>query len=244
MRSSRRHAGCGVEPRRRGAPDAGVRRAAAAPAKAPKKATAGAVVAGLQPGATGSAVVDLQRAMTRFGWPVVADGVYGARTQAAVRAIQQANGLAATGTVDDRTARLLRLGTAAAATPAAPAPAAPVSSRAATAVAAAQSQLGVPYVAFQQAARRRLRLLGPHRLRMAPGRCVACRTSPGCSTRPCRRCAKEQAQPGDLLFYKTPISHVTIYIGNGRMIHAPVPAASSRSRIVNWANVVAVARPG
>jgi cell wall-associated NlpC family hydrolase len=32
-----------------------------------------------------------------------------------------------------------------------------------------------------------------------------------------------QVQPGDLLFYGTPISHVSIYIGGGRMIQAPRP---------------------
>ena len=32
---------------------------------------------------------------------------------------------------------------------------------------------------------------------------------------------KDQAQPGDLIFYYSPISHVGIYIGGGMMVHAP-----------------------
>ena len=28
-------------------------------------------------------------------------------------------------------------------------------------------------------------------------------------------------QPGDLLFFYSPVSHVGIYIGNGQMVHAP-----------------------
>ena len=32
---------------------------------------------------------------------------------------------------------------------------------------------------------------------------------------------KDQAQPGDLIFYYSPIGHVGIYLGGGMMIHAP-----------------------
>ena len=28
-------------------------------------------------------------------------------------------------------------------------------------------------------------------------------------------------QPGDLLFFGRPVSHVAIYLGGGRMVHAP-----------------------
>jgi cell wall-associated NlpC family hydrolase len=35
--------------------------------------------------------------------------------------------------------------------------------------------------------------------------------------------AFNQVQPGDLLFYGTPISHVSIYMGGGRMVQAPRP---------------------
>jgi cell wall-associated NlpC family hydrolase len=34
---------------------------------------------------------------------------------------------------------------------------------------------------------------------------------------------RSDLEPGDLVFYYTPISHVGIYIGNGQMVHASVP---------------------
>ena len=38
------------------------------------------------------------------------------------------------------------------------------------------------------------------------------------------------AQPGDLLFFYSPISHVAIYLGNGMMIHAPNSGATVTTR--------------
>ena len=55
---------------------------------------------------------------------------------------------------------------------------------------------------------------------------------------------KDQAQPGDLVFYYSPISHVGIYIGGGRMIHAPRTGEVVNITTVNWGRVVGVARPG
>ncbi|MCW2677162.1 MAG: Cell wall-associated hydrolase [Modestobacter sp.] len=37
------------------------------------------------------------------------------------------------------------------------------------------------------------------------------------------RVARADLQPGDLVFFYTPVSHVGIYIGNGQMVHASVP---------------------
>jgi peptidoglycan DL-endopeptidase CwlO len=33
--------------------------------------------------------------------------------------------------------------------------------------------------------------------------------------------SRDQLQPGDLVFFYRPVSHVGIYIGNGQMVHAP-----------------------
>jgi cell wall-associated NlpC family hydrolase len=33
--------------------------------------------------------------------------------------------------------------------------------------------------------------------------------------------SRDQLQPGDLVFFYSPVSHVGIYIGNGQMVHAP-----------------------
>src|SRR3954451_1932268 len=36
-----------------------------------------------------------------------------------------------------------------------------------------------------------------------------------------RSVSRDQLQPGDLVFFYSPVSHVGIYIGNGQMVHAP-----------------------
>ncbi len=54
-------------------------------------------------------------------------------------------------------------------------------------------------------------------------------------------------QPGDLVFYYSPISHVALYIGNGVIIHARHPGPSGevqRSSMNGYGNPVAFARPG
>lgn len=52
------------------------------------------------------------------------------------------------------------------------------------------------------------------------------------------------AQPGDLIFYYSPISHVGLYIGNGQMVHAPNTGSVVNVTTVRWNKVVGVARPG
>jgi cell wall-associated NlpC family hydrolase len=54
----------------------------------------------------------------------------------------------------------------------------------------------------------------------------------------------EAAQPGDLIFYYSPISHVGIYLGGGQLVHAPSTGKTVSVANVNWGKVVAVARPG
>ncbi|CAN5712475.1 hypothetical protein BH24ACT6_BH24ACT6_19120 [soil metagenome] len=53
-----------------------------------------------------------------------------------------------------------------------------------------------------------------------------------------------QAQPGDLLFYYSPISHVGIYLGNGQLVHSPNSTTTVNVSSVRWENVVGAARPG
>jgi cell wall-associated NlpC family hydrolase len=43
-----------------------------------------------------------------------------------------------------------------------------------------------------------------------------------------RRVSRSELRPGDLVFFYSGISHVGLYIGNGRMIHAPNPSAPVR----------------
>ena len=58
------------------------------------------------------------------------------------------------------------------------------------------------------------------------------------------RVPKDQAQAGDLLFFYSPISHVSIYLGNGSHVHAPNTGTVVNIASVNWGNVVGVGRPG
>ena len=55
---------------------------------------------------------------------------------------------------------------------------------------------------------------------------------------------KDQAQPGDLLFFYSPISHVSIYLGNGMQVHAPNTGKTVTVAPVNWGKVTGVGRPG
>lgn len=55
---------------------------------------------------------------------------------------------------------------------------------------------------------------------------------------------KDQAQPGDLIFFYSPISHVSIYLGNGMQVHAPSTGKTVSVAPVNWGKVVGVGRPG
>ncbi|HEX6658429.1 MAG TPA: NlpC/P60 family protein [Ilumatobacter sp.] len=53
-----------------------------------------------------------------------------------------------------------------------------------------------------------------------------------------------EAQPGDLIFYYTPISHVGIYLGSGQLVHAPNTGRTVSVATVNWSKVTVVSRPG
>jgi cell wall-associated NlpC family hydrolase len=56
--------------------------------------------------------------------------------------------------------------------------------------------------------------------------------------------SRDQAAPGDLIFYYSPISHVGIYLGGGAMVHATNPGDVVKVSPVNWGRVVGVTRPG
>ena len=55
---------------------------------------------------------------------------------------------------------------------------------------------------------------------------------------------KGSAQPGDLLFYYSPISHVGVYLGGGQLVHAPNTGSVVKIASVNWGKVSGVGRPG
>ncbi len=55
--------------------------------------------------------------------------------------------------------------------------------------------------------------------------------------------AREDLQPGDLLFFYSPISHVAIYVGGSSMIHSPHTGSSVQVVSVYWEHFVGAARP-
>ena len=119
----------------------------------------------------------------------------------------------------------------------------PVSGKAAIAVAAARSMLGVPYRAFQASPQTGFDCSGLTMWAWAQaGVRIPHQSGQQFATLP--HIPIDQAQPGDLVFFYTPISHVGIYIGDGQMIDSPHTGAVVRVRAMRWDMVVGVARPG
>jgi cell wall-associated NlpC family hydrolase len=56
--------------------------------------------------------------------------------------------------------------------------------------------------------------------------------------------AREDLQAGDLVFFYSPISHVGIYVGGGRMIHSPHTGSVVSVVSVYWDSFAGAARPG
>ena len=119
----------------------------------------------------------------------------------------------------------------------------PSSSRGAIAVAAAKSQIGVRYIKYMS------------------------REGVGCDCSGLTGWAWDQAgvsiphqsrqqfnttarvpiayiEPGDLIYFYSPITHVGIYIGGGMMVDAPGPGRFVRLAPVTFSKVVGVSRPG
>ncbi|MEU8622093.1 NlpC/P60 family protein [Streptomyces sp. NPDC048623] len=113
-------------------------------------------------------------------------------------------------------------------------------SRAAAAVLAARSVIGRPYVwgatgpsAFDCSG---LMVWSYRKAGIALPRTSQAQRGAG------RRIPLSQAQPGDLVTYRSDASHVAIYAGNGQVIHAPYPGARVRYDPVNMMSHVTVTR--
>jgi cell wall-associated NlpC family hydrolase/outer membrane murein-binding lipoprotein Lpp len=129
--------------------------------------------------------------------------------------------------------------------PADPAPSAPppVSSMAGIAVNAAMGQLGVPYRFAAESPGVAFDCSGLTKYAWGQAGVYLPHQS-GAQFGSIPHVTQSEIQPGDLIFYKTPIGHVAIYIGGGSMIHAPSPGHFVEVATVNWAKVVGVGRPG
>lgn len=59
-----------------------------------------------------------------------------------------------------------------------------------------------------------------------------------------QRVATKDLKPGDLVFFYDDISHVGMYIGGGKMIHAPHPGADVREESIYYMPIYGSVRPG
>jgi cell wall-associated NlpC family hydrolase len=117
----------------------------------------------------------------------------------------------------------------------------PVSGRAAAALAAARSALGKPYV-WGANGPSGFDCSGLMQWSYAQAGVSLPRTSQA-QAHAGRRVPLSQARPGDLVTYRSDASHVGMYVGNGRVIHAPYPGAPVRYDPVGMMPVSAVTRP-
>ena len=190
----------------------------------------------LRPGQRSAAVTRLQKSLTASGRYVPATGYFGSLTKNAVKSVQRAKGLSATGTVNDNVWRVLQSGQVVRSAPAAPVAKKPAakkpakkatakkssSSKAAKALAFAKKQVGDRYrfgatgpnawdcSGLTQGAYKAAGVKLPHSARQ--------QFSKG------KKVSKSDLRPGDLVFFYKGISHVGIYAGNGKVLHASSPS--------------------
>jgi cell wall-associated NlpC family hydrolase len=118
----------------------------------------------------------------------------------------------------------------------------PVSGRAGVAVATARAQLGDPYVWAAE---------GPDAFDCSGLTLYAWRAAgvslPHSSSMQMSsgtRVSQSELQPGDLVFYGSPVHHVAIYVGGGQVIHAPQSGDVVRYASVSMMSVSGAVRPG
>ncbi|MEU3792607.1 NlpC/P60 family protein [Streptomyces fructofermentans] len=117
----------------------------------------------------------------------------------------------------------------------------PSSGRAAAAVAAARSAVGKPYV-WGANGPGGFDCSGLTQWSYAQAGVGIPRTSQA-QAHAGRQVPLSQAQPGDLVTYRSDASHVGMYVGNGQVVHAPYPGAAVRYDPVGMMPVSAVTRP-
>jgi cell wall-associated NlpC family hydrolase len=122
-----------------------------------------------------------------------------------------------------------------------PGPSGPASGRASDALKTAYAQLGDPYV-YGAAGPGSFDCSGLTMFSWASGG-VSLPHSAAAQYSSLRHVDIANLQPGDLVFYYSPISHVAIYIGGGRIIHAPHPGLSVEIAPLHEMPITGAARP-
>lgn len=159
----------------------------------------------LKAGSTGSIVKQLQSDLITLGYlSSGADGIFGNKTKAAVKKYQSRNGLSVDGVVGSKTGGAIR------------SEAALIS----TVVETAKKYLGTDYLYGGSSPETGFDCSGLTQYAFAQAGITIPRVSyeqaaSGISV------PRSQIRVGDLVAFHSPVSHVGIYLGNGKFIHAP-----------------------
>jgi len=173
-------------------------------------------------GSRGGAVSDLQSALNDNGASLAVDGVFGPRTDSAVRNYQSSNGLQVDGVVGPETRGSLN-GGASAPSGGTSAPASSSSNSGNAIVDAARSAIGTPY-SWGGSSMSGMDCSGLINIAYQAAGIDVPRTSSQIANGG-RSISQSQAQPGDIVAWP---GHVAIYAGNGKVIDA----SGSKQRVV------------
>lgn len=188
----------------------------------------------LRAGSRGASVKRLQKALTASGRPVPATGFFGSITASAVKSVQRAKGLRASGTATRAVWQTLQSGGVVRKAPARAAARKVVVRASASSTSSASSRSkgarALAYARAQLGERYRYGAAGPNSwdcsgLTMKAWKSVGV-SLPHSARQQFKRgksVRKSQLRPGDLVFFYSRISHVAIYAGNGKIVHASRP---------------------
>jgi cell wall-associated NlpC family hydrolase len=146
------------------------------------------------------------------------------------------------GRLKERAAAASRSSERTSAAPAAAAAAVPASGRAGAAVRYALAQVGDAYV-YGAAGPSAFDCSGLTMMAWAQAG-VSLPHSSGAQMGSGSHVSQSQLQPGDLVFYYSPVSHVGIYIGNGQIVNAENPSVGVKITGVNSMPYAGAVRPG
>jgi cell wall-associated NlpC family hydrolase len=175
----------------------------------------------LKSGDKGDDVVRLQLSLRASGFTVSDAGTFDAATAKVVKAAQKSRHLSQTGTATASLWKALQAGKVKAPAAAKPKPKPAKKSKGAKALAYAKRQLGERY---------RYGAAGPNRWDCS-GLTMKAWASAGVKLphnaraqfHRGKKVSRSHLKPGDLVFFYSGISHVAIYAGKGKVIHAPSP---------------------
>lgn len=167
--------------------------------------TAGSSTASLRRGSRGTAVKALQEDLILLGYlNGKADGIFGARTEAAVRQYQRRNRLGVDGIAGKQTLSAVNAEV----------------KRIETVLRTARSALGKPYVYGGTSPATGFDYSGLTQYAFRSAGLTLPRVS-GQQARAGIAVPYSQLRPGDLVAFYSPVSHVGIYLGDGLFLHAP-----------------------